>query len=379
MEETLTRAPTLYDLLAREWGAGSPVGALLFNADGSAVAAGLEDGSVALARLEDEEAPEKRLRLDFETGRTTIRPRERPPAPLARTEPLGEGAPVLAAFRDTGFAAGTSDGRILQITPRGQVVRLRAGDGRAILGLDRAAPRGGQPGRLAAATAGGVCILDEDTLETVAEIDTDAPVSGIAFSPDGQALAIAQAGGVSIWSSSGGAAPVLSLAVEGKPSTLRWSAAGDLLIAGCAEGGIEAIWPAEGAQARIEGPAPGADLALNQVAGAVIASGGLRPAAWALPATPKAAARVQAIATGSPGIAAIDAVTTHPDRALSAFGYANGLVQIAQVGKADELVVRPGDGAAVRALAWSRDGRHMAIGTARGNVALVAFPKNMFK
>ena len=53
LEETLTRAPTLYDLLAREWGAGSPVGALLFNADGSAVAAGLEDGSVALARLED--------------------------------------------------------------------------------------------------------------------------------------------------------------------------------------------------------------------------------------------------------------------------------------------------------------------------------------
>lgn len=379
VEQTLTRAPTLYDLLAREWEAGSPVGAMRFNAEGSAVAAALEDGSVALARLEDEEAPEKRLRIDFETGRSTIRPRERAPAPLARTEPLGDGAPVLAAFRDTGFAAGTSEGRILQVTPRGQVVRLRAGEGRAIVALDRAAPGAGGPGRLAAATTDGVVILDEDTLEPIAEIGAGAPIAGLAFSPDGETLAIAHAAGVSLWRSGGGAAPAIALEFDGRPAVLRWSAARDLLVAGLAEGGLEVIWPADGAHARIEGAAAGADLALNRVAGAVVASGGLRPAAWVLPASPKTARRAQALATGSPGIAMIEAVTAHPDRALAAFGYANGLVQIAEVGKADELVVRPGDGAAVRALAWSQDGKHMAIGTARGNVALVAFPKNMFK
>jgi WD40 repeat protein len=71
-------------------------------------------------------------------------------------------------------------------------------------------------------------------------------------------------------------------------------------------------------------------------------------------------------------------VAAHPEKKLIAAGYANGRITIAQIGARDELVVRP-LGSAVTALAWSGDGRHLAIGAVDGTAAIVTFPAQMFK
>lgn len=82
------QALSLFDLIGREWTLDQPVKQALFNASGTALAFLRADGAVALAPVADAEDPEKRIRMELDTGRTTIRPREKPLAPLTITEPI---------------------------------------------------------------------------------------------------------------------------------------------------------------------------------------------------------------------------------------------------------------------------------------------------
>jgi hypothetical protein len=86
-----------------------------------------------------------------------------------------------------------------------------------------------------------------------------------------------------------------------------------------------------------------------------------------------------ALQTGRPGLVVVDTVAAHPRRDLLAVGYANGMVNLVQIGRRDELVVLADGGGAVTALAWSDDGEQLAIGAADGSAALVGFPPQMFK
>lgn len=71
-------------------------------------------------------------------------------------------------------------------------------------------------------------------------------------------------------------------------------------------------------------------------------------------------------------------MAAHPARGLVAAGLANGQVLIAEIGGRDELLLRQG-GEAVTALAFSPDGRHLAIGDAGGTLAIATFPPQLFK
>ncbi|TIQ15744.1 MAG: hypothetical protein E5X61_30330, partial [Mesorhizobium sp.] len=68
----------------------------------------------------------------------------------------------------------------------------------------------------------------------------------------------------------------------------------------------------------------------------------------------------------------------HPEKKLIAAGYTDGRITIAQIGARDELLVRP-LGGEIAALAWSGDGRHLAVGSVDGTAAIVTFPAQMFK
>ena len=82
MSQQDTISPTLFDLLAREWTLGAGVSSMLFNASQTAVAFALDDGTVAIAAIDDEDPPKSRIHVSAEDGRPTIRPRSKAPAPL---------------------------------------------------------------------------------------------------------------------------------------------------------------------------------------------------------------------------------------------------------------------------------------------------------
>ena len=97
MNQQITRGLSLFDLLSRSWDLSAPVKSVRFATDGSAAAFSCGDGTVAIARTEDREPPEDRIRVSADLGQATIRPRSGPPEPLVVTESLGPEAPPLAA------------------------------------------------------------------------------------------------------------------------------------------------------------------------------------------------------------------------------------------------------------------------------------------
>src|SRR4051794_37104717 len=67
----------------------------------------------------------------------------------------------------------------------------------------------------------------------------------------------------------------------------------------------------------------------------------------------------------------ITQVAVHPDRPLVAAGFDDGRVAICELTADREkraLRLRPGDGGRVSALAWSRNGKRLAVGTEAGKL-----------
>lgn len=353
------RTLTLFDLLARRWQAPAAISDVRFTADGGAAAFASADGAILLAAAPDAEPPETRIRITGDLGQTTIRPRAKDPAPLVIIAGLTERTPPLAAA-GSGFLVGDGEGRVLRVGLDGGVTPILALDG-PVTALDHAAG--------VTAAAGGASLIRADAGDT--RRWPAAEVAAVALSPDGARLAIADAREIRVI---GGhdqeVAPVPGA------SRLAWRVDGAWLAAALGAEGVALLAPGTPEPARLRGfPAPVRSLAWSGPAGAFLAAGAYRVAAWdagALPATDRA------LVTGQPGLCAVEAVAAHPTRPLIAAGYANGQVVIAQIGGRDELLLRQGGGA-VTCLGFSADGHHLAIGDADGAAAIATFPPGMFK
>ncbi|MBB5222507.1 WD40 repeat protein [Amaricoccus macauensis] len=359
MNDQSNRALTLFDLIARCWQTGDAVAEARFAADGTAAFA-TSGGAVLIAGAPDDEPPDSRIRVSGDLGQTTIRPRERDPAPLAAVTDLCDGVPAFAAA-GTGFLAGTAGGRVLRLDGAGTATPLFSLDG-PVVALDHVA------GITAAADERALVTMQSGTVRR-REIPG---FRTLALSPDGRRLAAANAAQVVIFEREGDETVPLR-----NVSRLAWRDDGRWLAAALGADGLalvdaEAPEPVHHLRSF---PAAVRSLAWSRPANAVTAAGAFRIAAWdagALPSTE------QALLTGQPGLVVVEAVAAHPGRPLVAAGYANGQVVLAQVGTRDELLLRQA-GAAITCLAFSPDGRHLAIGDASGAAAIATFPRNMFK
>ncbi|MEM7635962.1 MAG: hypothetical protein AAF299_15460, partial [Pseudomonadota bacterium] len=83
--------------------------------------------------------------------------------------------------------------------------------------------------------------------------------------------------------------------------------------------------------------------------------------------------------SGTAGLVPVSAVTSHPERNLVAAGYKNGFVVVMQLGVRDELVLNSEDRGAITNLAWTRDGRHLAVATGNDVAAIISIPEQLFK
>ena len=161
--------------------------------------------------------------------------------------------------------------------------------------------------------------------------------------------------------------------------SIRWSRDGIWLACGLEAGGFALVSLAEGRADIVAGfPSPVRTVCWSQPANALFASGAFRIAGWSMTAPPVGGETSGVLETGRAGLVLVEAVAAHPEKKLIAAGYANGRITIAQIGGRDELLVRP-LGSAVTALAWSGDGRHLAMGSVDGTAAIVTFPAQMFK
>lgn len=371
------QATSLFELLARRWSLGAPVRQVLANAAGTAVVALLEDGQLAFLRMEDAESPEKRLRMELDSGRMTIRPREQPlPAPLLSEGPVAApGLPVVCCG-EQGFAFVHARGsEVWHATARGQLLRKATLNGVAITAL-AARPQAQQ---LVVAQEGGqVTLLNEEWGEVIATSTLAHPVARLAISADGARIACWGPGQVTILR--GDLTAQVQVAVEGSALTLAFSPDGRWLAGGCAEKALFLVDLAAAKADRIvDFPDAVKTAAFCAASNALIASGAYRVVGWQGPDLPFGEHGGTALSTGRPGLIPVEVLAPQPGRALCAVGYANGLVVLGRIGERDELMLAEGQGKPVTALAWTQDGAHLAIGGADGSVAIATFPKSMFK
>lgn len=357
-------APSLLDLIGRRWALDGAVSQAVFNRDGSTVAFAAE-GGLGLAPVADPERAEARIRVSVEDGRHSIQPRRNPPRPVERA--AGVRGPV-APFGARTFVSGRAAGGLASVTARGQVTPLSV-------------PVDGPPTALAAdpgseavavAGAGGVAILREGGAVDRLALDAGLQARALAFAPDGAWLAAAHDAGVSIWRR-GGAAQVVVLPEPAH--MLSVSPDGAWLAAGCGEGGFALVRISDGAAGVVgDFPASVRSVGWSAAAGALVASGAYRVAAWERSEDGLS----EPLESGKPGLVIVERVAASPDRPLAAAGYASGLLCLSQIGGRGEMLLRD-RGAPLTALAFSADGAHLAYGDAAGEIALVSFPPSLFK
>ncbi|WP_287799092.1 WD40 repeat domain-containing protein [Acidiphilium sp.] len=376
MNQAGPRTLTLFDLLGRVWHCGAPAGALCFGGDGAAVAFACADGTVAVAAIEDPEPPETRIRISGDVGQATIRPRARPPAPLAISPSLHDGAPPIAAGDGGGFLAGTRDGEIVVLGADGALRGTRARIDGPVIALDHAAAVAitAVAGSDAVQLCQGVGALSDELAD-----DGEGEIVGIRLSPSGRHLAIARSESLSIVAIDGSGRAPMVFGLLSRPLSLAWREDEAWLACTLAEGGFLMIDCEGGRSGTVTGfPMATRDAAWSGPAAAFVASGAFRVAAWSMATPPLDGDMTGALVSGRAGLVAVESVAAHPARPLVAAGYANGQILLVQIGGRDELLVRPG-GSAVTALGWSADGHHLAAIGADGMVSITAFPDRMFK
>lgn len=367
------QALSLFDLIGREWVLGDTVTRVAFNANNSSVACALADGSLALLRVEDPEHPEKRIRMEFDTGRTTIRPRENPVPPELRTEPRHLGG-IICRLGDQGFAVGGADTALWQVTARGQTVKLALEGLTPVTALCMA---GGSD--LCVARGRKLSLLEGDGMSEKVSCDMTSQVHRLAASPDGTLIAAWSDGRFTMLD----ARTLEHLAVipaVGAVKTLDWSPDGRWIAAGCEDKALVLVdVPAGQADRIVDFPAPVASVGFSAKAASLVASGAFRVVGWRLPDLPFGTHEGSPVMTGKPGLTLVERVSPNPKRDTCAVGYANGLVTICSLGQRDELMLCEGRGAPVTGMEWSDDGTHLALGFSDGRAAIVSFPKSMFK
>lgn len=365
----------LFDLLARSWRRPAAVADVCFSADGSTVAFTSVDGSVALGQVADQEPPESRIRVSGDLGQTTIRPREKPPAPLIASASLGDGNVPIVAYGSSGFIVGTSAGEAAHLAPDGEIAQTPIKIDGPILAIAHSMPEA-----MTAVSDGRDVYLSHANDEVVRlEQAASSSTHAIAFSPDAKRLAFDCGNGLSIWNVDGDPVPTHEFSTPSRPTSIRWSRDSSWLACGLETGGFGLVRLLDGRSSVVGGfPAPVRTVCWSAQENMLFASGAFRIAGWSMVTPPFDDATSGALETGRSAPVPVETTAAHPVKKLIAGGYANGRITVAQIGSRDELLVKP-SGSAITALAWSGDGQHLAVGMVDGTAAIVTFPAMLFK
>ncbi|AYO81055.1 WD40 repeat domain-containing protein [Methylobacterium brachiatum] len=367
-------ATNLIDLLGRRWALGSAVTAIALDATETTAAFALADGRLALAPVADPDSAVDRYHVAGDTGRATITPRRSGTAPIIVV--AGEaGHRHVAAFGATGFLAGGITGALDIVAPDGNTTRLASVE---------------QPLRaLAQMNDGSVLVALGQALMTAAP--GDASIHPLLQSDRASAPVAAAPGGD--WLAHGGVGLTLRHVTDPRrgvevltaldPQRLTWSPDGRWLAASLTGGGVALLRFENGRVLRTIGlpnyPALVRALSWDSTSRLLATSGAYRIIVWPVEQFETEVTEPRSLPTGRSGLATVESIAVHPQRALIAAAYENGMVVVAPIGERDELVVRTPGGDPVTEMTWSRDGQSLVFGTEAGEASIITFPPQLFK
>ena len=356
-------APPLLNMLGAHWDFGAPVVSAIWDVDSRAVGFALGDGHLAVADARWPSGPRVESKPGGGVGLVAAQaPASRP----VRVACHPESCVCIAADASGGFLTGGDDGRLVHVPRTGDPVVLAQVPGAWI---DALACSGA--GVRAYAIGRRVMRVGPHCGEA---LELPAPVTALAFSPDGRHLAMAHSGGVTLWSEE--TEPRL-LAWPGYHRAIAWSPDGGFLVTGMQENALHGWRVADGGDIEMGGY-PGQPLSLSFAHDGryITTSGGTRPVCWGFdPPAPTEEPVECGIASKTP----VTCVGAHPRQPLIAAGYHNGAVLLCQPGSGEGLFVKGSGGGAVNALSWSGDGDRLAFGTQEGMLGWLSLPETLFR
>jgi WD40 repeat protein len=336
--------------LFHAWATGAPVNAATWTADGAYAAFALGDGSVRFA-------PKT---LDKKT-------------PLGAVAVVPEGAVFSVAPLGSFVAAGTDAGTLARVAPGAAPEVLLNTRG---MWVEHVAALPKADGVLAAAGKDVFFIAADGT-----PVRTLGPhpktVDGLNVRADGQVLAVAHYGGVTLWHLADPTAEPRRLDWKGAHLCAAQSPSGAWLVTGMPDPELH-LWRLEdGSDLRMGGYMAKIYSLSWTVDGAFLATSGADvTVVWPFVGHEPPVGK-EPILLGFKDGTPVTRVACHPHATFVASGYADGTVLLLDILSAETRpegvqLKRPGNGA-VTALAWSPDGMQLAVGTAEGFVGVFDF------
>ncbi|HLL27811.1 MAG TPA: WD40 repeat domain-containing protein [Xanthobacteraceae bacterium] len=203
-------------------------------------------------------------------------------------------------------------------------------------------------------------------------LEVSSTVGGLAFAPKGLRLAIAHYNGATLWFPNADAKPE-TLTWKGSHLGVLFSPDGRFLITTMQEPALHGWRLSDGQHMRMSGyPARVRSFGFSADGDWLATSGAQEVILWPFRTRDGPMGKEPLMLAPGPEDARVSAVAGHPQQAVLAVGYSDGMVILARLEDAAEVLVsRPG-GAPVTALAWRGDGRQLAFGTEAGKAGLLA-------
>jgi WD40 repeat protein len=289
------------------------------------------------------------------------------------------GAPVSVQAHETGAAAltlavdvdgagvltGGDDGRLVRTSADGASLTLLEAPGRQI---DVVAVSG-VSGLRAAAFGKDIRLIDRTGLVRGRTAEHRSTVTGLAFNPKGKRLAASHYGGVTLWWTGTLGQLPNRLDWQGSHIGVSWSPDGSTVMTAMQEATLHGWRLADRQHFEMTGYAAKIRSMDWRAKPLMLATaGGDCVMAWRFTGGgPTGTAPVE-LGRGIGRLVTIVAV--HPKRPLVAAGFDDGRVAVCELSGERIVRLRPGDGARISTLAWSRDGTRLAAGAESGAVSL---------
>ena len=322
-----------------------------FNRAGTVVAFALGDGSLRLVSVAD---------------------------PTEWREAAVHDGAILRLAQDAGadgFITGGDDGRFCRIASNGDITEIASFGMKWVEQIASYAPEKSDKGKglLACSVGKFVHVFDADG-KKIKTLEHPSTVTGLSFDAKGKRVIASHYNGVALW---------FVAAKTDSPRRLEWKGShtglivhpdGDAIVTAMQENSLHGWRLSDPQHMRMSGyPSKTESMSFTRAGKWLVTSGSDAMVLWPFfGGGPMGKAPMEL--AGGDGINCT-AVAAHPKEDHIAGGFADGLIVLADIGSSRILPICPPGKGPVSALAWSPDGRLLALGTEQGLAAIVDFAK----
>lgn len=202
-------------------------------------------------------------------------------------------------------------------------------------------------------------------------LDVATTVGGLAFAPKGFRLAVAHYNGVSLWFPNSDAKPDV-LEWKGSHLGVLWSVDGKFLITTMQEPAMHGWRLADNKHMRMSGyPMRVRSMSFSHDGKLLATSGAELIILWPFGTKDGPMGKDPGMLAPAREGSRVTCVACHPEKEAVAVGYSDGMVMMARISDAAEILIRGPEGGEVTALAWRKDGAALAYGTDEGKAGVL--------